>query len=190
MSFFAILLLALAMSTDAFAVAVCRGISLKSMPFLGALKVGILFGIVEAITPLLGWLVGYIALQYVEQWDHWVVFAVMLFLGTNMIYNSFKKPDDCQDDESVSSKKSFLMLIFTAISTSIDAFAVGVGLALASVNIYFAAGMIGIATCIMVTIGLLLGKKMGCLIGKRAEFLGGIVLISIGVITLYQHLIN
>ncbi|MWP61934.1 manganese efflux pump MntP [Gilliamella sp. Pas-s25] len=189
MSFWAILLLALAMSTDAFAVAVCRGVSLKSTPFLGALKVGILFGVVEAITPLLGWLIGYIALQYIEQWDHWVVFTVMLFLGINMIYNSFKNSDeDCQDDKVTSSKKSSLILIFTAISTSIDAFAVGIGLALASVNICFAATMIGIATCLMVTIGLLLGNKLGCLIGKRAEFLGGLVLILIGIITLYQHL--
>ena len=189
MNFWTILLLALAMSTDAFAVAVCRGISLKSTPILGALKIGILFGVVEAITPLLGWLVGYIALQYIEQWDHWVVFAVMLFLGINMIYNSQKQSDgNCQEDELTSSKKSFLMLIFTAISTSIDAFAVGVGLALASVNIFFAASMIGLATCTMVTIGLLLGNKIGCLIGKRAELLGGLVLISIGVITLYQHL--
>ncbi|OCG20499.1 MULTISPECIES: manganese efflux pump MntP [unclassified Gilliamella] len=191
MSFWAILLLALAMSTDAFAVAVCRGVSLKSTPFLGALKVGILFGVVEAITPLLGWLIGYIALQYIEQWDHWVVFTVMLFLGINMIYSSFKNSDeDCQDDKGASSKKSSLILIFTAISTSIDAFAVGVGLALASVNICFAATMIGIATCFMVTIGLLLGNKLGCLIGKRAEFLGGLVLIVIGIITLYQHLFN
>ncbi|OCG17244.1 hypothetical protein A9G29_01745 [Gilliamella sp. Fer2-1] len=191
MSFWAILLLALAMSTDAFAVAVCRGVSLKSTPFLGALKVGILFGVVEAITPILGWLVGYIALKYIEQWDHWVVFTVMLFLGMNMIYNSFKKTgEDCLEDRETSSKKSFLMLIFTAISTSIDAFAVGIGLALASVNIYWAATMIGIATCLMVTIGLLLGNKLGCLIGKRAEFLGGLALIMIGTITLYQHLSN
>lgn len=189
MSFWAILLLALAMSTDAFAVAVCRGTSYQSTPFIGALKVGLLFGVIEAITPLLGWLIGYIALQYIEKWDHWVVFAVMLFLGISMIYNSFKEDDEnCDESVTQSSKQSFLMLIFTAISTSIDAFAVGVGLALASVNIYLAAGMIGLATCIMVTIGLLLGRKIGCFIGKKAELIGGIVLILIGVITLYQHL--
>lgn len=192
MSFFAILCLALAMSTDAFAVAICRGVSFKSTPLWGALKVGILFGIIEAITPLLGWLIGYIVFQYIERWDHWIVFVVMLFLGINMIYNSFQQDDnDCSNDEAIStSTKSFFMLIFTAISTSIDAFAVGVGLALASVNIYFAAGMIGLATCVMVTIGLLIGNKIGCLIGKQAEFLGGVVLISIGVITLCQHLLN
>ncbi|TSJ88350.1 manganese efflux pump [Gilliamella apicola] len=190
MSFLAILLLALAMSTDAFAVAICRGVSLKSTPFLGALKVGILFGVVEAITPLLGWLIGYIALQYIERWDHWIVFAVLLLLGLNMIYHSFKEDNDdnCDGKPLPSSKKSFLILVLTAISTSIDAFAVGVGLALASVDIYIAATMIGLATCIMVTLGLLLGKKIGCLIGKQASFIGGVVLIVIGLITLYQHL--
>lgn len=188
MSFLAILFLAFAMSTDAFAVAICRGVSLKSAAFIDALKVGILFGIVEAITPLLGWLLGYISLQYIERWDHWVIFFVMLFLGIRMIYNSFQSEEsECQEKSLHSSKNSFLILVFTAISTSIDAFAVGVGLALASVNICFAAMMIGLATCIMVTIGLLLGKKIGCLIGKRAEFIGGVVLIIIGVITLYQH---
>ncbi|MCX8650149.1 manganese efflux pump [Gilliamella sp. B2776] len=191
MSFWAILLLALAMSTDAFAVAICRGVSLKSTPFLGALKVGILFGIVEAITPILGWLIGYIALQYIEKWDHWVVFIIMLFLGINMIYNSLTSLDENDQEEelvSANNKKSFFMLIFTAISTSIDAFAVGVGLAMANVNIYFTASMIGLATCVMVTTGLLLGKKLGCVVGKNAELLGGLVLITIGIITLYQHL--
>ena len=189
MSLLTIMLLALAMSSDAFAVALCRGISLKSTPFLGALKIGVLFGIIEAMTPLLGWLIGYIALQYIEKWDHWVVFAIMLFLGINMIYSSLKSSDEDDQQEPISSnKKSFFMLIFTAISTSIDAFAVGVGLAMANVNIYFTASMIGLATCVMVTAGLLLGKKIGCVVGKKAELLGGLVLIFIGVITLYQHL--
>ncbi|MFQ1007819.1 manganese efflux pump MntP family protein [Gilliamella apicola] len=189
MSLLTIMLLALAMSSDAFAVALCRGISLKSTPFLGALKIGVLFGIIEAMTPLLGWLIGYIALQYIEKWDHWVVFAIMLFLGINMIYSSLKSSDEDGQEEPISSnRKSFFMLIFTAISTSIDAFAVGVGLAMANVNIYFTASMIGLATCVMVTTGLLLGKKIGCVVGKKAEILGGIVLIAIGVITLYQHL--
>ena len=189
MSLLTIMLLALAMSSDAFAVALCRGISLKSTPFFGALKIGVLFGIIEAMTPLLGWLIGYIALQYIEKWDHWVVFAIMLFLGINMIYSSLKSSDEDDQQGPISSnKKSFFMLIVTAISTSIDAFAVGVGLAMANVNIYFTASMIGLATCVMVTTGLLLGKKIGCVVGKKAELFGGLVLIAIGVITLYQHL--
>ncbi|WVD71462.1 manganese efflux pump MntP family protein [Orbus wheelerorum] len=186
MNFWAILLLAFAMSTDAFAVAVCKGVALKVPRFIDAFKVGLLFGFIEAITPALGWVLGYIAVQYVERWDHWVIFALMLFLGVRMIYNSFKE-EECAADEPQSG--SLIMLILTAISTSIDAFAVGIGLALASVNIAFAAGMIGFVTCVMVTIGILLGKKIGCLIGKKAELLGGLVLIAIGILTLYQHLV-
>lgn len=185
MSFLAILLLSFAMSTDAFAVAVCKGISLQVPKFIDALKVGVLFGFIEAITPILGWLLGYIAVQYIEEWDHWIIFLLMLFLGLRMIYNSLKQEQACQEE---SHKGSMMMLVLTAISTSIDAFAVGVGLALASVNIVFAAGMIGLATCIMVTIGILLGKKIGCFVGKKAELVGGLVLIFIGAFTLYQHL--
>jgi len=111
----------------------------------------------------------------------------MLFLGARMIYNSFKE-QECTSNEPQS--HSLTMLTLTAISTSIDAFTVGVGLALAAVNIIFAATMIGLVTCIMVTIGILLGKKIGCLIGKKAELLGGLVLIAIGILTLYQHLIE
>lgn len=186
MSFLAVLLLAFAMSTDAFAVAVCKGISLKVPKFIDAFKVGILFGLIEAITPVLGWLLGYLAVQYIEQWDHWIIFLLMLFLGCRMIYNSLKGGDSCPEEPQ---KGSLVMLILTAISTSIDAFAVGVGLALASVNIIFAASMIGAATCLMVTIGILLGKKIGCIVGKKAELVGGVVLIFIGSFTLYQHLI-
>lgn len=185
MSFFAILLLSFAMSTDAFAVAVCKGVSLKVPKFWDALKVGLLFGFIEAITPILGWLLGYIALQYIEEWDHWIIFILMLFLGLRMIYSSFKEDECCDDDPK---NDSILMLILLAISTSIDAFAVGVGLALASVNIGFAATMIGLATCLMVTIGIVLGKKIGCIVGKKAELIGGLVLIFIGGFTLYQHL--
>jgi len=187
MNFGAILLLAFAMSTDAFAVAICKGVSLKVHRLTDALKVGLLFGFIEAITPALGWLLGYIAVQYIERWDHWIIFILMLFLGARMIYNSFKE-QECTSNKPQS--HSLTMLALTAISTSIDAFAVGVGLALAAVNIIFAATMIGLVTCIMVTIGILLGKKIGCLIGKKAELLGGLVLIAIGILTLYQHLIE
>lgn len=186
MNFFAILLLAFAMSTDAFAVAVCKGISLKVPKFIDAFKVGLLFGVIEAITPFLGWLIGYLAFRYIEQWDHWIIFFLMLFLGLRMIYNSLKGGDACKEEPQ---KGSLVMLILTAISTSIDAFAVGVGLALASVNIFLASSMIGLATCIMVTIGILLGNKIGCIVGKKAELVGGVVLIFIGSFTLYQHLI-
>lgn len=184
MSFISLLLLAFAMSTDAFAVAVCKGVTMRAPRFYDAIKLGLLFGFIEAITPVLGWLLGYVAVQYIAQWDHWIILLLMLFLGSRMIYNSFS--DDCCCDSQA--KESLFILILTALSTSIDAFAVGIGLALASVNIFVAASLIGLATFIMVTIGIMLGKKLGDVIGKRAEFIGGIVLILIGIWTVYEHL--
>lgn len=188
MSFVTLVLLALAMSTDAFAVAVCKGIAMRTPQFKDALKLGLLFGFIEAITPILGWLLGYIASQFISQWDHWVIFILMLFLGGRMLRNGFSAQEAC-DGQEPRAKESILLLIFTAISTSIDAFAVGISLALASVNIGFAAGLIGFTTCVCVTIGILLGKKIGNLVGKRAEIVGGLVLIIIGCVTLYEHFI-
>lgn len=187
MNFLTVMLLAFAMSTDAFAVAVCKGVSLNVPKLKDAFKVGLIFGLIEGITPMLGWLCGFLTLHYTEKWDHWIIFLLMLFLGSHMIYNSFHDDDETQEDKNTKKQPLFL-LVLTAISTSIDAFAVGIGLALATVNIVFASCMIGAATCLMVTLGILLGKKIGSWIGKRAEFLGGLVLIAIGSITLYQHI--
>jgi manganese efflux pump family protein len=186
MNFFPLMLIALAMSTDAFAVAICKGVAMKTPKFSDAIKVGVLFGFIEAITPILGWLLGYVAVQYIAQWDHWVILGLMLFLGSRMIVNGREQTENPCDDSHIKSESIF-MLILTAISTSIDAFAVGISLAFASVNIGVAALCIGLATCMMVTIGILLGKSLGALIGKRAEILGGIVLILIGVFTFLTH---
>lgn len=184
MSFISLLLVAFAMSTDAFAVAVCKGVTMRTPRFYDAIKLGLLFGVIEAITPVIGWLLGYVAVQYIAEWDHWIILVLMLFLGTRMIYNSFSK-DECCD---IPAKESLFILVLTAISTSIDAFAVGISLALASVNILVAATLIGLATFAMVTIGIMLGKKLGGLMGKRAELIGGIILIVIGFWTVYEHL--
>ncbi|QIQ20532.1 manganese efflux pump MntP [Zophobihabitans entericus] len=182
MSIFSLILVAFAMATDAFAIAICKGVSMKTPRFIDAIKIGILFGVVEAITPVLGWLLGSAVVDYISQWDHWIILALMLFLGIRMIRNSF---DDscCCDDEPAPNKKTFFLLVLTAISTSIDAFAVGISFAFASVNIIVAAILIGCATMIMVTIGVMLGTRLGDLIGKRAELIGGLVLIFIGIYT-------
>lgn len=186
MNFFPLMLIALAMSTDAFAVAICKGVAMKTPRLSDAIKVGVLFGFIEAITPILGWLLGYVAVQYIAQWDHWVILALMLFLGSRMIVNGREQSGDACEERQAKTESLF-MLILTAISTSIDAFAVGISLAFASVNIGLAALCIGLATCVMVTIGILLGKNLGMLIGKRAEILGGIVLILIGFFTFFTH---
>lgn len=180
-----LVMLALAMSTDAFAAAVGKGSSLYKPQVTEALRIGLIFGIVEAITPVIGWLIGQAASRFIESWDHWIAFILLLILGLHMMYNGFKAPEE---EAEKTKQHSLFLLIVTAIATSIDALAVGVGLAFINVNIVVAALAIGLATMTMVTIGVMLGRTIGTLLGQRAEVVGGIVLILVGSAILYEHL--
>ena len=176
--------LALAMSTDAFAAAIGKGAGLHKPRFTQALRTGLIFGVIEAITPLIGWGIGRVATQYVQDWDHWIAFTLLGVLGVHMIYNGLKHEDAADEKPG---QHSFLILALTAFATSIDALAVGVGLAFVDVNILVAAAAIGIATTIMVTVGVMLGRVLGMVVGKRAEIVGGIVLMLVGATILYEH---
>ncbi|MGE6324844.1 manganese efflux pump MntP family protein [Psychrobacter sp. NPDC078370] len=186
----ALLLLALSMSTDAFSVAISKGASLKNPRFIEAFRMGVIFGTIEAITPIIGWLIGhsatsFIDASFIEAWDHWVAFVILAALGLHMLYEGLKPSDEMAEAPS---RHSFLKLAITAFGTSIDAMAVGVSLAFVKVNILLAAGLIGLATTVMVTLGVMLGKVLGSLIGHRAEIFGGVMLIAIGAWILFSHL--
>ncbi|AKF45198.1 manganese efflux pump MntP [Pseudomonas syringae pv. aptata] len=181
-----LLFLALAMSTDAFAAALGKGASLHKPRFLEALRTGLIFGAIETITPVIGWGIGQVAARFAESWDHWIAFTLLLVLGLHMIYNGIKHDDD--EEQEKPGQHSFWILAVTAFATSIDALAVGVGLAFVDVNIVVAALAIGLATTVMVTIGVMLGRVLGTMVGKRAEIIGGIVLIVVGATILYEHL--
>ncbi|ALU87740.1 hypothetical protein RB25_23305 [Herbaspirillum rubrisubalbicans] len=187
MNFPALVLLALAMSTDAFAAAIGKGAAMQKPRLLQALRIGLLFGVIEAITPLIGWFAGSVASKWVAQWDHWIAFTLLLVLGARMIHEGCSD-DDEEDAEAGAPKQSVVMLALTAVATSIDAMAVGVGLAFIDVNILEASLLIGLATTTMVTIGVMVGRVLGHLIGKRAEIIGGVVLIGVGAAILYEHL--
>lgn len=180
-----LIFLALAMSTDAFAAAIGKGASLHKPRFVEALRTGLIFGVIETITPLVGWGIGQVATQYVERWDHWIAFTLLCVLGLHMIYNGIKHEDA---EEEKPNQHSFFILAVTAFATSIDALAVGVGLAFVNVNILVAASAIGLATTVMVTIGVMLGRVLGNAVGKRAEIIGGVVLMLVGATILYEHL--
>lgn len=180
-----LILLALAMSTDAFAAALGKGSSLHKPRFSEALRTGLIFGVIEAITPIIGWGIGQAATRFVADWDHWIAFVLLLALGLHMIYNGIKQE---HEEQEKASQHSFMVLAVTAFATSIDALAVGVGLAFVDVNILVAAGAIGLATMTMVTIGVMLGRVLGTLVGKRAEIVGGVVLMLVGATILYEHL--
>jgi putative Mn2+ efflux pump MntP len=181
----ALVLLAFAMSTDAFAASICKGASLNNLRFSGALRIGLTFGLIEAIMPLVGWLLGKSASSYVEAWDHWIAFSLLLALGLHMIYGGLKS---CEADDEKPGTQSFFKLCLTAVGTSIDAMAVGVSLAFIDVNIWLAAGLIGLATMIMVTMGVMLGRVVGSVLGHRAEIFGGLTLIAVGGWILASHL--
>jgi putative Mn2+ efflux pump MntP len=175
------------MSTDAFAAAIGKGSSLHKPKLLQALRVGVIFGVIEAITPIVGWFVGQAASQFVSSWDHWIAFTLLLILGLHMIYNGVK-PEDAEAETEKPQQHGFWLLAVTGFATSIDALAVGVGLAFVNVNIWLAAGLIGLATMTMVTIGVMLGRVIGSVLGKWAEIVGGVVLIIVGATILYEHL--
>lgn len=181
-----IVLLGFAMSTDAFAAAIGKGAAMTQPRFGQALRAGLIFGVIEAITPVLGWLLGRSASRYIEAWDHWIAFGLLLLLGLHMIWNGFKPESDEPLDEA--RKHGIVTLAITGLSTSIDALAVGVGLAFVDTPIAVVAVVIGLCTFTMVTLGIMLGHVLGGMVGKRAEVIGGIILIGVGAAILYQHL--
>nr|WP_300310435.1 manganese efflux pump MntP [Halomonas sp.] len=181
-------LLAFSMSTDAFAASLSKGACLNAPRFTCALKTGLLFGVVEACAPVIGWLLGLGASQVIQDWDHWVIFTLLLLLGGRMIYAGLRPASDDDRVPISNGSTKWWLIIATAITTSLDAMAVGIGLAFMSVNIWIAALAIGAATTLMATIGIMVGHRMGSALGQRAEIIGGLILAGIGCITLYQHL--
>lgn len=182
----AIAVLSLSMSTDAFAAAVGRGASHR--PALGqALRAGLVFGVIEAITPIIGWSLGLIAAGLIEKIDHWIAFALLAVVGAHMIKEGLSKPD-AAGEAAPSRRSGLLALVATAVGTSIDAAAVGVGLAFIGANIWVIAASIGFTTFVLTTTGMLIGKAVGVRFGKTAELLGGVALIGIGLLILAEHL--
>ncbi len=185
MNLSATLLLAFGMSMDAFAASIGKGASLHQPRFREALRTGLIFGVIETLTPLIGWAIGLLASQFVLEWNHWIAFSLLFILGMRMIVEGVRNRPD--EEEKVK-RHGFWILVATAIATSLDAMAVGVGLAFLQVNIVATALAIGCATLIMSTLGMMVGRFIGPLLGKRAEILGGVVLIGIGVNILLEHL--
>lgn len=182
-----ILLIGLAMSTDAFAAAIGKGAAMTRPRLPQALRTGLIFGLVEAITPVIGWLLGSAASKYIEAWDHWIAFGLLAALGLHMIHQGLR--GDAGDGATPPADNTgVLTLALAGLATSIDAMAVGVGLAFADVHIAVVALVIGLCTFAMVTLGVMLGRALGEVIGRRAEIAGGVILIVVGGAILHEHL--
>ncbi|HHO8505748.1 TPA: manganese efflux pump MntP [Klebsiella pneumoniae] len=185
MNLSATILLAFGMSMDAFAASIGKGATLHKPKFSEAIRTGLIFGAIETLTPLVGWGLGMLASQFILEWNHWIAFILLVFLGGRMIVEGFRGDSDeaCEAPH----RHGFWLLVTTAFATSLDAMAVGVGLAFLQVSIVTTALAIGCATFIMSTLGMMVGRFIGPLLGKRAEILGGIVLIGIGSEILWSH---
>ena len=185
MSPVSIAVLAVGMSVDALLASLGRGAASSRPRFLEALRTGAVFGIVETITPLIGWAAGFAASQYVAAVDHWIAFVLLGIVGGRMVLHSLKSPDDLAQAAQGS---SLWALMATAVGTSIDAMAVGVSLAFLDVNIVVVALAIGFATFLMSTGGMMAGNLIGAAFGRWAERLGGLALIGLGASILVSHL--
>lgn len=184
MGLLSIVLIAIGLSMDAFAVAVCKGLKMRRIDYGKTLLIALFFGGFQALMPLIGWLLGVKFQRHIENFDHWIAFFLLAFIGGKMIYESFKADDDETMDEF-----SIYELFILAIATSIDALAVGIAFAmLRDVNIFYSASIIGLITFILSAIGVAVGNKFGAVYKNKAELTGGIILVFLGLKILLEHL--
>ena len=183
-----LLLLALGVSMDAFAVSICKGLAMKKATLKAGLTCGFWFGGFQALMPLIGFFLGTLFADAIQAVDHWVAFILLAIIGINMLKEAFEKQEGCGCEEQnadLSVKTMFLM----AVATSIDALAVGISLAMAgNVNIFAAVILIGLFTCGMSTMGVKVGNVFGSRFEKKAQLAGGLILILLGLKILLEHL--
>ncbi len=186
MSLWELLLLAVGLSMDAFAVSVCKGLAMKRADVKGALTCGVWFGGFQALMPLIGFFLGTMFATAIEAFDHWVAFGLLALIGANMLKEALTT-EECEECgcADLSIKTMFVM----AVATSIDALAVGVSLAMAgNVDIWLAVALIGAVTCLLSACGVKVGSVFGARFEKKAQLAGGVILVLIGLKILLEHL--
>ena len=192
MGFGELLLLAVGVSMDAFAVSICKGLAMKKATLKAGLTCGAWFGGFQAIMPLIGFFLGYLFADAIEAIDHWIAFVLLGIIGVNMLKEAFSSECDCCEghDADLSAKTMFVM----AVATSIDALAVGISLAMAGLpilgfdGIFSAVIQIGLCTCIFSTAGVKIGNIFGGRFERKAQIAGGVILILLGTKILLEHL--
>ncbi|MGX4600627.1 manganese efflux pump MntP [Faecalimicrobium sp. JNUCC 81] len=187
MSFISILLTAFALSMDAFAVSVTKGITLKNINMKISLKVALFFGLFQGIMPFLGWAAGIRFESYITSIDHWIAFFLLSFIGLKMIFDAREDDKQVSYDTRCINDLNNKELIVLSIATSIDALAIGVSFAFLNIDIIPICLSIGIITFLMCFIGVLIGKKIGNVFKGYAQIAGGIILILIGLNILNEH---
>jgi putative Mn2+ efflux pump MntP len=186
MSPFSIAVLALSMSADAFAAAIGRGAS-ERPSLASAIRAGLVFGVIEAITPIIGWALGLAAATVITSIDHWIAFALLGVVGAKMAYEAVRRRSTNNAKDRDTTREGALALVATAVGTSVDAAAVGVTLAFLNANIVAIALSIGAATFVMASLGMVIGRAAGVKLGAAVEFVGGLALIGLGLKILLEH---
>lgn len=176
-------ILAVGLSMDAFAVAICKGLSIRNLRWRNAVIVGLYFGVFQAVMPLIGYFLGTAFTDLISNIDHWIAFLLLGIIGGNMIRESLSHEEDCCDPSL-----RFRDMSILALATSIDALAVGVTFAFLKVEILPAVSFIGSITFILSTLGVKIGHIFGSKYKSKAELLGGVVLILMGIKILLEHL--
>ena len=183
MTIFELFVLAVGLSMDAFAVAVCKGLAIGKIQWKHVVIVGLWFGGFQALMPLIGYLLGSSFAEYIAAVDHWIAMILLVLIGANMVRESLDK-----DPEHVNPSLGFKTMLVMAIATSIDALAVGVTFAFLQVSILPAAGLIGVTTFLISAAGVRIGSLFGLRYKARAEICGGAILILLGIKILLEHL--
>lgn len=178
-----ILLISIGLAMDAFAVSICKGLSMKKMNWKKAGIIGLYFGIFQAGMPLIGYFLGSTFANFVINVDHWIAFILLGVIGVNMIKEALSKECDSLNDNV-----DFKTMIILAIATSIDALAIGVTFAFLKVNVVLAVSSIGIITCILSVVGVKIGNVFGDKYENKAQFAGGLILILLGTKILLEHI--
>ena len=189
MGFGELMLLALGVSMDAFAVSICKGLAMPKATLKAGLTCGVWFGGFQAMMPLIGFYLGTLFADAIQSIDHWVAFILLAIIGVNMLKEAMEKEECCECCQDHNADLSFRTMFLMAVATSIDALAVGISLAMAgNVDIFRAILLIGLFTCGMSTMGVKIGNVFGSRFEKKAQFAGGGILILLGLKILLEHL--
>lgn len=183
MSLLTIFLLAVGLGVDAFSVAIGIGASNNKKSWAPVLRLSLAFGLFQFVMPLIGWLAGSTVVDRIQSFDHWIAFALLVLVGGKMIWEGFEKESDEQKTDQTRGWPLFLL----SIATSIDALAVGFSFSLLKTALLFPAAIIGVVCFMMTAVGMIFGKGLARIFGKKVEILGGLVLIAIGMKILIEH---
>ena len=186
--FFTLLLMGVGLSMDAFAVSICKGLSMRKVNKKQCLVIGLFFGGFQALMPFIGWVLGSQFEQYITSIDHWIAFILLGFIGGKMVVEAIREKDEAVEVGKMDPPLDLKEMFILAIATSIDALAVGITFAFLQVPIVEAVSIIGITTFVISVIGVYVGNFFGNRYKQKAELAGGIILILIGVKILLEHL--